>query len=716
MKQVTQRLRDGRISVLDVPAPELRPEGVLVDVRASLLSAGTERKKVATGRESLIGKARARPDETRRVLEKARRDGIAETVRAVRSQLEQPSPLGYASAGVVVAAGPRVRDLAPGDRVACGGGGYAVHAEMNYVPGNLAVRVPDGVAFDEAAFATVGAIALHGVRRAGARLGERVAVVGLGLVGQLVGQILRAAACRVVGVDLSAELVDRALATGGADVAYAREALRREIPPEARDCDAVVLTAATPSSDPVELGARLARDRARVVVLGEVGLDVPRNAYYEKELALVASRSYGPGRYDREYEERGLDYPLGYVRWTERRNMAAFLELVAAGKVRVEPLVGARIPVDQAGEAYEELLAAKTSPLGILLEYPALDEAPAAPAPSAPPPALATPRAVAVVGAGSFATRILIPGLRDAGFSLRTVASASGLSAHAAAERFGFSRVTSVEQAIAAPDVGLVAIATRHSSHAALALRALRAGKAVFVEKPPCLTASELAELRAARAESGRLLAVGFNRRHAPAAQALRRFLAEQPGPAEILIRVNAGALPSNHWLNDLDEGGGRLLGEGCHFVDLALWLVGVPPERVLCTMRAEPGEPLQGGRSFTLTLAFGDGSLATIVYGARGADRLGKEYVEVHAGGRSAVLDDFRTLTMHGPNRPQRRHGGAQDKGHSRQFVALGEWVEGHAAPEPDPLDSMTATLAALTSAESGAAVRLDEPGRAAR
>jgi predicted dehydrogenase len=710
MKQVSQRLRDGRIEVLEVPPPQLRAEGVLVGVRASLVSAGTERKKVETGRQSLAGKARSRPDQLRQVLEKAKRDGVVDTVQAVRARLEQPSPLGYSAAGIVLAAGERVADLVPGDRVACAGAGYASHAEIDYVPANLAVPVPEGVDLDQAAFATVGSIALHGIRQADVRVAERVAVIGLGLVGQLAGQILRASGCRVVGIDLDAELVRLALATGGADVAYPRGDLDGDLPREAQGCDAVVVTAATASADPVELAARLCRDRGRIVVVGDVGLQIPRAAFYEKELELRLSRSYGPGRYDPEYEERGLDYPVGYVRWTERRNMAAFLDLVAAGQVVVEPLIGERVPVEEAPAAYDRLVSAEGSRLGILISYAGVEKPAPTPVPTGRP-AVGTARAAGVIGAGSFATRVLIPGLVKAGFSLDAVASASGLSARGAADRAAIQRTLAPDELIADDGVGLVAIATRHDSHASLALAGLRAGKAVYVEKPPALSEDELEELRAARRESGRPLAVGFNRRHAPLARELRDQLRATGGPLELLLRVNAGALPPGHWANDPIEGGGRLLGEGCHFVDLACWLVGTLPARVSCTMRPEPGRPLAAAESFSVALDFPDGSLASLVYAVRGSTGLGKEYVEGHAGGRSAVLDDFKTLTVFGEGRPSRRRSRKSDKGHEAQFAALRRWLDGTEEPEgPDPLETMAVTLTALRAAEAGATLRFGD------
>ena len=702
MKQVVQRLRDGRIEVLEVPCPELTPHGVLVDVRASLLSAGTERSKVETGRESLIGKARSRPDQVQQVIEKARKDGIRDTIDAVRSRLDAWSGLGYSSAGVVLEAGSKVRDLAPGDRVACGGGDYAVHAEVDYVPGNLAVRVPDGVTFEEAAFATVGSIAMHGVRQADVRVGERVAVIGMGLIGQLAGQILRAAGCTVHGVDLRRDLIERGLSIGAVDGGFTPDS----VPGTATDFDAVVITAATKSSDPVELAAELLRDRGRVVVVGDVGMELPRPPYYGKELELRLSRSYGPGRYDPEYEERALDYPAGYVRWTEQRNMGAVVDLVASGRLDVGSLIDERVPIEQATEAYERLLGKDgKTPLGIVLQYGETPQPPPRPRPAATEPS-GDPSKAGVIGTGSFAQRILIPGLRRAGFALEAAASASGVSARSAADQFGFGRAATADEVIGDAGLGLVAIATRHSSHARLAADALGAGKAVFVEKPPCIDPADLPRLRDARDGSGRPLAVGFNRRHAPLARRLRDHVAGRGGPIELLFRVSAGVLPADHWLNDLEEGGGRLLGEGCHFVDFACWAVDALPERVSCTMRPDPGRPLAAAQRFSIGLEFADGSLATIAYLASGASDVGKEYVEAHAGGRSAVLDDFRSLDLYGAGKDRSR-GRTQDKGHDEQFRRLHAQLNGGEAPEgPDPLGTMAVTFAALRSAESGTAV----------
>ncbi len=708
MKQVTQRMRDGSISVIDVPNPTVLPHGVLVDVRASLLSAGTERSKVKTGRQSLIGKARARPDQVRQVMEKAQRDGVRETIRAVRSRLDQPSALGYSAAGVVLAVGSRVRDIVPGDRVACGGADYAVHAEVDHVPSNLCVPLPDEVDFESGAFATVGSIAMHGVRQADVRLGETVAVIGLGLVGQLAGQLLRAAGCRVVGIDLSSALLERARVVGAADVVFERSQLGDgRLPAEARDCDTVLITAATPSDDPVRLAAQLARDRARVVIVGDVGMAIPRAPYYEKELELRLSRSYGPGRYDSQYEERGLDYPIGYVRWTERRNMRSFVELVAAGRLDVKGLVTDRFPVEDAEAAYEALVSADTSPLAMIINYEPTSLPSAEPASERKwtPPTSSSP-STGLIGTGNFAQGTVAPGLQRAGFRLAAVSSASGRSAHAAKDQFAVDRLLSPDEILADPSIEVVAIVTRHATHAAYATAALKAGKAVFVEKPACLTWDELDELKDAAADGPPLL-VGFNRRYAPLARSMRDHVAGRDHPVELLCRVNAGPLPEDHWLNDPDEGGGRLVGEGCHFIDFACWFVGALPRRVSTMMRAAPGEPLAAAQSFSVALDFEDGSIATILYGSGGATGLGKEYFEAHAGGRSAVLDDFTALVTYDGRRKQTKKGKGRDKGHDAQFRYLRELVNGSVrADTPTTLETMSVVLAVLGSAEAGSAL----------
>lgn len=724
MKQVTQRLKDGKIEVLDVPVPTLQPHGVLVDIRASLLSAGTERTKVETGRQSLIGKARSRPDQVRQVIDKAQRDGLKETIATVRSRLDQPEPLGYSVAGVVAAVGARVRDLAVGDRVACAGAGHASHADVDYVPGNLCTRLPESVDFDQGAFTTVGAIAMQGVRQADVRLCERVAVIGLGLVGQIAGQLLTAAGCEVVGIDLEQELVQVAVDTGAVGAGLTRPEVTEARLATVGECDAVIITAATSSDDPVSLAADLCRDRGRIVVVGDVGMGIERAPYYDKELELRLSRSYGPGRYDTEYEERGLDYPIGYVRWTERRNMAAFVALLERGRVDVGPLVRQEVPVEQAPDAYERLLGSEESSLGILIRYApsTLEEGGTSGAAAAglgdaaaPEQRSGSPLRAGLIGAGSFATRVLAPALREAGFSLEAVASASGLSAEGAAKSFDVGRADTPAGVLDDGGIGLAVIATRHSSHAELAEQAMRASKAVFVEKPPCLAVEELIALRDARSEFGTPFFTGFNRRHAPLAGKLREHVRRVGAPLELHYRVATGPIPDDHWLDDPADGGGRLLGEGCHFIDFACWAVESLPVRVSCSVE-QSADPVAAAKAFTVTLTFADGSLANILYGHGGAPGVRKEYVEAHSGGRSAILKDFRSLTLVAGRRRRKVRARGQDKGHGAQMVQMREALEGgEASSELDPLQSMAVTLTAMRSAEAGrglATLRLEALG----
>lgn len=725
MKQVTQRLRNGRIEVMDVPPPALMPHGVVVDVRASLLSAGTERSTVEAARRGLIGKALARPEQARQVLDKARTDGVRATLDAVRTRLDQPSPLGYSSAGVVLEVGSRVADLSPGDRVACAGGGYAVHAELNYVPSNLCVRLPERVSFEAGAFGTLGSIALQGVRQAQPQLGERVAVIGLGLVGQLTCRLLQSSGCEVVGIDLDARLVERAGRSGTRT--YSRAELQPEdLPSGMRECDAIIVTAATGSDDPVRLAGALARDRARVVVIGDVGMTLPRSSYYGKELELRLSRSYGPGRYDRAYEERGLDYPIGYVRWTERRNLSAFVSQLAQGRVSVEDLITGRTPVEHAAEAYERLLSSSPSPLGLILTYaPSSIEPTASTSGRAAPSSLrgeprpappysrsgASAPSTGVIGAGSFAQRLLIPGLREAGFTLSMVASASGLSARSAMERFGFGHAATPDELLEAENLDVICVASRHGSHSEYAVRALERDLAVFVEKPPALSFEQLDQLR--EASRGRTLQVGYNRRYAPLAIAMREHIVTGEHPVELLYRIAAGRLAGDHWLNDPDEGGGRLLGEGCHFVDFACWFMGALPTHVSATV-AQAEAQLALAQRFSVSLSFPGGSIATILYGSESASGIGKELVESHSAGSSAILDDYRSLELHRSGRPRVVRDRRQDKGHRAQLVAFRQTIHGEPASTPSPLDTMAVTLRALTSAgnTSTEAAKPSQPG----
>ncbi len=708
MKAVLQEYGGSGPRVVDVPEPTLQPGGILVRTAVSLLSAGTERTMVELAGESLLGKARQRPDLVRRVVDKARRDGLAATLTAVRDRLDRPVPLGYSSAGTVLEAGTEAGDFRPGDRVACAGAGYASHAEVVAVPRNLAVRLPDGVGFEEAAFATVGAIALQGFRLSGATLGETVAVLGLGLVGQLAAQIARAGGCRVLGMDLDPERCRLAGELGLSAVPTAAELSERcRVVTQGRGADAVLVTAATESSEPVALAGEVARDRATVVVVGAVGMEVPRQPYYEKELSLRVSRSYGPGRYDPTYEERGVDYPPGYVRWTENRNLAAFVELLASGAVVVGPLVTHRYPIAEAERAYALLGKGAPEPsLGILLTYPEAAPAegradratePAAAVVSPPLPAAAVTRPAGpvrfgVLGAGQFASGVLLPALtKMKDVQLASVCTSSGASAHRAAKKFGFGRTTTREEEVLGdPDIEAVLIATRHHLHAPQVVAALRAGKHVFVEKPLCLTAEELAEIEGVYAGVNRdreeplLLMVGYNRRFALLTRRLGEFLAPVEEPLVMHYRINAGYVPADHWIHDPRQGGGRLVGEVCHFVDLLSFLAGRPPARA--TARAAPNRGRYRDDNLVAILEFPDGSLGTITYVASGDRALAKERLEVHGGGRSAVLENFRRLDLFEDGRRSRhRERFTQDKGHAAELRAFVEAVrDGTAEPLP--------------------------------
>lgn len=706
MKQLAQRMRDGEIRVVDVPPPEIDAWKVLVRTQASLVSAGTERAKVEIGRESLIGKARRRPDQVRQVLEKVRTDGLGSTLDAVRNRLEALSPLGYCAVGRTERVGSRVRGIRPGELVACGGE-EAAHAEVLAVPGNLCCPVPPDVPAVEAAFTTLGAIAMHGFRQANVGLGQRVAVVGLGLVGQLSARIAHAAGCEVMGIDLAEWRLETAQRVGVLDVARRRADISEA---DKHGWDAVLVTAAAPSSsDPISLATDLAGERGTIVVVGDVGLELDRRRLYAKELELRLARSYGPGRYDREYEQRGLDYPIGYVRWTEQRNMAEFLRLLAEKRVRVDDLVTHTFAIANADQALDLLTDLDARALGIVIEYDIGESADFANVPGEPSVRRSFspgPR-VGFIGAGSFARRQLIPLAKRHGLQLDRVATASGLSAVSAAEQFGFARgACEVGELLADDSVSGIFIATHHHLHGRLSADALRAGKAVFVEKPLCLTEAELMEIESEliRPDAPPLM-VGFNRRFAPLTGQLLDHLAGGLGPTNVLVRVNAGPLPQDHWLNDLEIGGGRLAGEGCHFLDLMCYLTGSDPVSTTAQARPQPDYPLQTSEDFVVTARFADGSLGSLLYGTSGALGAGKEVIEAHRGSRSARIDDFRVGKFWGAGRARKGRLRGQDKGHSEEIRRFAAVVRGEAEPPraETSLVSTRLTLAALRSLGSG-------------
>lgn len=708
MKQLLQNLRDGKALVVDVPAPTPKPGTVLVRNAASLISAGTERMVVDFAGKSLVGKARSRPDLVRQVLDKASREGVLTTLEAVFNRLDQPMALGYSCAGTVVAVGAGVEGFKPGDRVACAGGGYAVHAEYVVVPKNLLAALPEQVDFESAAFTTLGAIALHGFRLAEIQLGERIAVIGLGLLGLLSVGIARAAGCTVFGVDLDPQRVALAEQMGAIAVQRSQAEESGRSLTQGRGFDAVLICADTSASDPVELAGVLARERAKVIAVGAVGLSLPRKVYYEKELQLIVSRSYGPGRYDPQYEENGIDYPFGYVRWTEGRNLHAVVELLASGKLDVKPLITHRFSIEQGEAAYDLISGKNRQPfLGVLLTYPQSEEAiaplrrvelstPAAPLEGLP--------GLGVLGAGNYATAVFLPVVqRSGGVQKVGIASASGLSARHAAQRYGFGFASSQESDILAnPQIQVVAILTRHQHHARQVIQALRAGQHVFCEKPLAITPAELNAIQQLLEEKPpALLTVGFNRRFAPFSRLLAQFLENRREPMFIQYRVNAGYLPLTHWLHDPQQGGGRIIGEGCHFIDYLTFLVGKPPLRVR-TVGLPDGERYRQD-NVCMTFTFEDGSIGTVTYLANGDKSLPKERVEVFCAGRVAVLEDYRSLEL--VQNGQRQKFTArlrQDKGHQALWEAFVQAVRQGGQP-PIPYDHlMSVTRASFAAVES--------------
>jgi predicted dehydrogenase len=710
LKQVVQAVRGGRTRVADVPAPSLRAGGVLVRTRWSLISAGTEKLIIDLAGKSLLGKARARPDLVKKTIEKVKREGVVATYRAVSGRLSGDVPLGYSASGEVLAVGRGVTGLSPGDRVACAGAGWANHAEILCVPRHLCARVPDGVDLRAACSATLGAIALHGVRTADARLGETAAVVGLGVLGQLAVQMLRASGVRVVAVDTDpsrAELAKRlgaeAAVGGGDDAVAAVRGLTG-----GHGADVAIVCAGSESSEPVSLAASLCRRRGVVVVVGAVGMDLDRRTFYERELSLRMSTSYGPGRYDPQYEERGLDYPYAHVRWTEGRNLEAFLALVARGAVDVRPLVTHEFAIEEAGAAYDLVTGEKReSFLGIALRYDGDARAPLATAEPPRAPGRGDGVRIGVIGAGQFGTAVLLPALKAAaGARLTVVATGSGSTADAVKRTFGFARAAAdAKEILGAADVDAVVVATRHDSHARLAGAALAAGKPCFVEKPLAITAEDLARVVLAMRATPGLVCVGFNRRFAPASVALRKQLAARTSPLHARYRINAGAIPASHWTRDADVGGGRIVGEACHFLDLVAFLAGSPIDTVYAERAGDDGA--------VALLRLADGSTATVDYVTAGDASLPKEHLEVHWEGTSWVLDDFRSLTKHAGGRRREVWSGSQDKGHAAEIAAFVRAVT-KGEPSPVPFDEAVAateaTFAVLDSIATGAAVDLGE------
>ena len=709
MKQVIQNFKTGELLVAEVQPPALARGFVLVRNHFSLISAGTERSTVSTAQASLLGKAQQRPDLVRQVLDSFRKDGFTETVKRVRTKLETLKELGYSSAGTVLASMDTQGRFKCGDRVACGGGGYASHAGIVTVPQNLIVKVPETVGLDAAAFTTLGSIAVQGVRQANPRLGEFVCVIGLGLLGQITAQILRANGCQVFGVD-TAESMAALAARTSCHAARTRSDTGLESAFAAftggRGFDAVIITAATQSTDPVELAAAILRQKGVIVIVGSVPMNIPREPhFYKKELELRISCSYGPGRYDTSYEEEGHDYPYGYVRWTENRNMEVFVKLLENRSVDVQPLVTHVFEIEQAEKAYE-IVTGKVSQrhLGILLNYSEAHEPhPVEPAPQAAAGSRATP-SIGFIGAGSFAQKFLIPFAQQRG-DLLFVVTSRGVTAKSVGEKFRFrSHSTDAHDVLANPTVNAVFIATRHDTHAGFAVAALEAGKNVFVEKPLALGEDELAEvLEVASGPSHCRLMVGYNRRFSPLARQAREVFQRVSGPLLINYRVNAGFVPKEHW-TQTEQGGGRILGEVCHFVDLMQFLTGSEPVGVYALTVAADNAQMPDQDNVIISLRFQNGSAGQIAYVACGDKLLSKERIEIFGGGQTFIIDDFKVGEHYAGC--ARRTFKWPGKGHEEEVEAFLLAIR-DGGPSPIPLDSLAltshTTLAILDSLRTG-------------
>ncbi|MBK8270985.1 MAG: bi-domain-containing oxidoreductase [Planctomycetes bacterium] len=674
--------------------------------------ASVERNGANEGRsgahESFFAKARARPDKVRQVIDSIRQVGFKETIDKVRERLDALTPLGYSLSGIVEEVGSGVDDLRIGDRVACAGEGVAMHAEFVSIPRNLCVKIPDGVAMTDAAFSTVGAVAMNGVRQGGIALGDSVVVIGLGLVGLLAVQILKAAGCKVIGIDVDPSKMELARQCG-ADIAIPRtEAGIEAVILEATNgigADAAYIAASTKSADPLNLAGEILRDRGRVIIVGMVPVQADWQTYYSKELSVVMSRSYGPGRYDPAYEHKGIDYPIGYVRWTEGRNMEEFLRLVAAGSVSLAKMSPATFKFADAPQAYKEL---HDSPgkhaVGMLFEYST--SAPVLRKIVLPKTHLNGQLAsgdigIGMIGAGNFATATLIPAIRKCnGVRLASICSAGGLSAASAGRRHGFENCTSdYQEVLGDPRVDAVVIVTRHDTHAQFVCEALNAGKHVFVEKPLALTHEQLEDVISARAATSKMVMPGFNRRFSPLSRAVRSFFAERTAPLNIVCRVNAGAIEGHSWYQDAEQGGWRIISEGCHFVDLIQYFSGCSPVRVHAEMI---GGHIAGSQNdnCSAVIRMDDGSVATLIYVANGDTSVGKERIEVFGQGKSAVIDNWHsaTLTANGKSKKVRGHG----KGHAEELAAFTDAIR-RSNESSLPFDqAVMATLTTFAIAES--------------
>lgn len=706
MKQLIQNIKTGQTRIVDIPTPIPSENSALIRNAASLVSVGTERMVVEFAQQSLIGKAKSRPDLVRQVLEKARREGLITTLAAATNKLEQPMVLGYSSAGTIIEMGEAIKGLRVGDRVACGGGGFAVHAEFVNVPQNLIVKLPDGVDFESAAFATLGAVAMQGFRLAKMQVGESIAVIGLGLLGLLSALIARAAGMNVLGIDLDPDRIKLAEKLGFRAVTNENAIEAGHFISGGHGVDGVLICADTKSDEPVILAGEIARSKANIVAVGAVGLNIPRKLYYEKELNLTVSRSYGPGRYDPQYEEKGIDYPIDHIRWTEGRNMQAFIGLLADHQVDLNPLITHRFAIEDAPKAYKMITSkSHESFLGVLLTYPDQDKAPerkiinlAAPTIQVQPGNVLS---LGVLGAGNYALSTFLPVIQSvSGIAPAGVVSASGVSAEHAASKFGFGFASSDPNEIFSdPTINIIAILTRHHLHTNQILQAFENGKHVYCEKPLAIDETQLKRLKKALSQTGNpMLMAGFNRRFAPLAIDLKKFFSGRSEPMVVNYRANAGFLPLTHWIQDPLQGGGRIVGEACHFIDFLTYLIGENPTSVSVHGLDDLGKYHED--NVAISFDYPDGSFGTVTYLANGDKSFSKERVEVFCGGKVGVLEDYSKLELIGRGKIRRTSRPMKmDKGHKAAWQAFLSALTTKNTP-PIPYDQLLGTTQASLAA----------------
>lgn len=715
MKQISQNYKNGRIRLESVEPPAVKEGGVLIETRYSVVSTGTEGMKVKEGKMGYIGKARARPDHVKKVVQTVQQQGLSATYQKVMNKLDSLTPLGYSASGIITAVGPGAEEFHVGQQVACAGAGYANHAEQNFVPKNLVVAVPDGMTMEHAAFATIGAIAMQGFRQAEMQLGETACVIGLGLIGQLLVQILCAAGIRVIGIDLMANRCVRAEELGALRGVLASDSsLPSTIAQVTRGIgiDCVFICAGGNTNAPIELAVDVIRDRGRIVDIGKTRLDLPWNDFYLKELDVRFSRSYGPGRYDVNYEEKGIDYPVGYVRWTERRNMAAFLDLVATGKISIDPVIDRTISFDKAEEVYQELASgnANTSGLGVVFRYGDRDQSdlrlPKFQAGGKIKSSAASGKlGFGVIGAGNYASSMLLPYLvQNEAVVLKEVATATSLSAANAKQRFEFERTsTDYRSTLAADDIQAVVIATRHASHAPMTVEALRTGKTVYVEKPLAIDIEELEAVRSTVTEENNdRLMVGFNRRFSPMMNKLRALLPQDFVPLVMHYRVHAGPIEADSWYLDSSGQGSRFIGEAGHFFDIFSYLTAARPVTVTaCCLR--PTTPTQDElENVSVTVEYENGSIGNLLYLTQGGLKVPKEYLEIFGGGRTVQLHNFEHMVVYegaGRKTIKSRSTGKGQKEEIERFVSAVR----SGAEMPISLESIfDTTLTTLAAADS--------------